>query len=170
MRQLMNMSCALLLSLGWGLLASSSTAYAQACGCGKTQVLVGDEEGEAVKGVTIEFLNEEGFTTLFNCGDKTLAKQSGNGRKFKFRVRSFENGGNKVLLMVTAPGYVTYEEKGPFLKGCYIKLEVLLRKTGLSHRVGYAAPNNGMHPMPRHAASHGSCVGARVMPGDRPLQ
>ena len=26
-------------------------------------------------------------------------------------------------------------------------------------------PNNGMHPTPHHAASHESCVGARVMPG-----
>jgi hypothetical protein len=26
-----------------------------------------------------------------------------------------------------------------------------------------------MHPTPRHEASHGACVGARVMPGVRPL-
>ena len=32
-----------------------------------------------------------------------------------------------------------------------------------------AAPNNGMHPTPHHEASHGSCVGARVMPGVRLL-
>ena len=29
--------------------------------------------------------------------------------------------------------------------------------------------NNGMHPTPRHAASHAACVGARVMPGVRLL-
>jgi hypothetical protein len=28
-----------------------------------------------------------------------------------------------------------------------------------------AAPNNGMHPTPLHGPSHGTCVGARVMPG-----
>ena len=28
-----------------------------------------------------------------------------------------------------------------------------------------AAPNNGMHPTPCHAASHAACAGARVMPG-----
>ena len=27
------------------------------------------------------------------------------------------------------------------------------------------APNNGLHPTPRHAASHESLTGARVMPG-----
>jgi hypothetical protein len=31
----------------------------------------------------------------------------------------------------------------------------------------YARHNNGMHPTPRHAASHVRCVGARVMPGVR---
>jgi len=30
-------------------------------------------------------------------------------------------------------------------------------------------PNNGMHPTPYHAASHESCMGARVMPGVMPL-
>jgi len=31
------------------------------------------------------------------------------------------------------------------------------------------ASNNGLHPTPHQRASHGSCGGARVMPGVMPL-
>jgi hypothetical protein len=73
-------------------------------------VLVGDDEGNAIKGVTVEFLLAD--HTLPNCYDHSPAKQVGLGRKFKFKFRSYENGYPEVLLRVTAPGYVAYEEKG----------------------------------------------------------
>lgn len=124
--------CALFLSLVLGLFTPSSTAYAQACGCGKTYVYVGDEEGEAVKGVTVEFLWEG--QTLPNCIDRSPAKQIGTGRKFKFVFSAYERAPAEVLLRVTAPGYTTYEEKGEFMIRCGQKIEVVLRKTAPSYR------------------------------------
>ena len=133
MRLSVSTLCAVIVILGWALSAPGATAYAQACGCGKTDVTVGDEEGKAVKGVTVEFF--EGGRTLPNCGmNGPPAKQSGSAPKFKYRFNSYELGFPEVLLRVTARGYITYEEKGSFMRGCHEKIDVVLRKKGPSYR------------------------------------
>jgi hypothetical protein len=136
------MLCAVIVILGGALFAPGVTAYAQVCGCGETDVIVGDDEGNAIKGVTVEFLR--GGRTLPNCGgDWSPAKQVGSGRKFKFRFRSYEVGLAEpaVVLRVSAPGYLAYEEGGRFMSGCYGKMEVVLRKKGQSYRTRHTAPD-----------------------------
>lgn len=132
MRLSVSTAWAVIIMLGAGLSAHGPAAHAQACGCGVTYVVVGDEEGNAIEGVTVEFLLEG--RTLPHCGDRSPAKQGGAGRKLKFRFRSYENGPPEALLRVAAPGRATFEEKGKFMSGCYERFEVILSKKGQSYR------------------------------------
>ncbi len=134
MRFLVNMTCSIIMTFGFGLSVPGPTAPAQACGCGTTLVTVGDEEGNAIDGVTVEFLREG--RTLPNCGfDKTPAKQSGSAPKFRYRFSSYEGGFRElILLRVTAPGYTTYEESNNFMGSCREKWDVVLRKKGSGYR------------------------------------
>ncbi len=124
--------CAVILMLGAGLSAPSHRVQAQACGCGETFVLVGNQQGEAVKGVTVEILREGVLEK--NCLDRTPAKQVGRGRKFRFIFSSYESVQREVLLRVTAPGYVTVEYKGNFMTGCGQQIDVTLIKTDSSDK------------------------------------
>jgi hypothetical protein len=134
MRLSVSVTFSIIMTLSSGLSAPGSQAYAQACGCGETVVTVGDEEGNALDGVTVEFLLEG--RTLRNCGlNGTPAKQSGSAPKFKFRFSSYEGGfRDLILLRVRAPGYTTYEEKNNFMGRCRERWDVVLRKGGPSYR------------------------------------
>ena len=124
----------LILSSCWWPPAPGRAAPAQACGCSETHVIVGNEEGEAVRGATVEFVNDGGLTVR-NCAGGSPAKQSGSARKFKFTFSAWEGGPPKVRLRVTAPGYAAYEEEGAFMTGCDSKkIEVVLMKTRPSYR------------------------------------
>lgn len=134
MRLSVSVACAVIIAFSSGLSAPGSNPFPQACGCGEAFVTVGDEEGNALDGVTVEFLRDG--RTLPNCGiGGTPAKQSGSVPKFKFRFSSYEGGfSDPILLRVTAPGYTTYEEKNNFMGRCRERWDVVLKKKGPSYR------------------------------------
>lgn len=136
MKSYLRATCALILMLSCGNFAVTSTANSQACGCGKTTVYVGNENGQAVKNVTIEYFYPGSRTLVEDCLKRSPAKQTGTKGQFKFKFGSPELGGpDGVILRVTAPGYETYEQRGPLLQGCHLTVEVVLKKSSAGRRV-----------------------------------
>jgi hypothetical protein len=124
------------LMLSCGQFAATSTANSQACGCGKTKVYVGNEKGEVVRNVTLEYFYPGSRILVTDCLKRAPAKQTGTKGQFKFVFGSPELGGpDGVTLRVTAPGYETYEQRGPLLQGCYLTVEVVLKKSSAGRRV-----------------------------------
>ena len=96
------------------------TAGAQPCGSGRFHLYVSDAEGQPVENLTIELLNPASRQPLYEGrGGNLLDRQTARGAQTEFIFRTSAVGGmGRVTIRYTAPGYMTYEETGTYLRGC----------------------------------------------------